>query len=156
MRRLRRVQTHNITANSMKPIYISSEDHRRLKKIVNDLVTSGGKVPPAIQKLGQELERAVVLNALAIPPEVVTLNSHVKLRDLKTNEVEEWILTMPEHGDPDKQQLSVLAPIGTAIIGFSEGDEIEWETPGGVRKLKIESVRPGAPIVPDLPKSIFG
>ena len=140
----------------MKPIYISSEDHRRLKKIVNDLVTSGGKVPASIKKLGEELERAIVLNVLAIPPEVVTLHSHVKIRDLKTNEVEEWTLTMPEHGDPEKQQLSVLAPIGTAILGFSEGDEIEWETPGGVRTMKLESVKPGAPIVPDLPKSIFG
>lgn len=140
----------------MNPIYISSEDHRRLQKVVNDIVNGGGKVPASITRLKNELTKAVVLNALAMPPEVVTLHSHVKIRDLKTNELEEWILTMPEHGDPERQQLSVLSPIGTAILGFSEGDEIEWDTPGGVRTLKLESVKPGAPIVPDLPKSIFG
>ena len=140
----------------MNPIYISSEDHRRLQKITHDIVTGGGKIPASITRLKKELERAVVLNALAIPPEVVTLNSHVTLRDLKTNETEEWILTMPEHADPERQQLSVLAPIGTAILGYSQGEEFEWDTPGGVRTLKIESVKPGAPIVPDLPKSIFG
>jgi regulator of nucleoside diphosphate kinase len=140
----------------MKPIYISSDDHRRLKGTVSDLVRSGARVSDSVKKLKEELERAVVLNPLAIPPDVVVLHSRVDLRDLGTGDLEEWVLTMPEHADPENQRLSVLAPIGTAILGFAEGDEIEWETPGGIRRIKIERVRPGAPISPAFPKSIFG
>ncbi|MEX2381403.1 MAG: GreA/GreB family elongation factor [Opitutales bacterium] len=140
----------------MQPIYISSDDYRILSKIVNDLVRGGVKVPPALKKLQAELSRAVILNALAISPKVVTLNSSVQLRDLKTGEIEDWILTMPEHADPDQKRISVLAPVGTGILGFSEGNEIEWETPGGVRTLKIEKVQHGAFSAPDLSRSLYG
>ncbi len=127
----------------MKTIYISSEDHARLNKTVNELRSGGGKTFGSLEKLQQELNRAVVLDAGAIPPGVVTINSKVRMRDLDTGETEEWILSMPEHANPDQQRISILAPIGTAILGFSEGDEIEWETPGGIRKLKLEHVEAG-------------
>ncbi len=140
----------------MKTIYISSEDYRALSKIVNDLIQSGGKVYPGIQKLKQELDRAEVLDAAAIPAGTVTLNSLVQLRDMDTGEIEEWILTMPEHADPDQKRISILAPIGTGILGFSEGDEIEWETPGGVRDLKVEKVQHGAFTAPDYSRSLYG
>jgi regulator of nucleoside diphosphate kinase len=123
---------------------------------VNELIGGGGKVPPAIRKLKEELDRAVLLNAAAIPPETVSLNSFVQLSDLKTGEIEEWVLTMPEHADPDQKRISILAPVGTAILGFSTGDEIEWETPGGVRALKIEKVEHGAFTVPTLSRSLYG
>lgn len=140
----------------MKTICISSDDHRALSKIVNDLIRSGGKVYPGIQKLKQELDRAEIMDSTAIPAGTVTLNSLVKLRDMDTGELEEWILTMPEHADLEKNRISILAPIGTGILGFSEGDEIEWETPGGVRDLKVESVRHGAFSAPDYSRSLYG
>ena len=140
----------------MKKIYISSDDHRALSKIVNDFILSGGKVYPGIQKLKQELDRADVLDPAAIPAGTVTLNSLVQLRDMDTGELEEWILTMPEHANPDKKRISILAPIGTGILGFSEGDEIEWETPGGVRDLKVEKVQHGAFSAPDYSRSLYG
>ncbi len=140
----------------MKKIHISSDDHRALSKIVNDLIQSGGKVYPGIQKLKQELDRAEILDPSAIPAGTVTLNSLVQLRDMDNGELEEWILTMPNHADPDQKRISILAPIGTGILGFSEGDEIQWETPGGVRDLKVEKVRHGAFSVPDYSRSLYG
>lgn len=140
----------------MTAIYISSDDHRTLSKIVNDLVQNGGKVYSGIQKLKQELDRAQVLDPSAIPADTVTLNSLVQLRDLDTGELEEWILTMPEHADPDQKRISILSPIGTAILGFSAGEEIEWETPGGVRELKVEKVRHGAFSPSDYSRSLYG
>lgn len=140
----------------MKPIYVSSDDFRILKKTVNELVRGGGRISPAIQKLQEELDRAVVVDPAAISAKTVMLNSSVQLRDLKTDEVEEWILTMPEHADPDQKRISILAPVGTAILGFSAGDEIEWETPGGVRMLRIEKVQHGAFSVPDLLRTLYG
>jgi regulator of nucleoside diphosphate kinase len=108
------------------------------------LILSSKKNIPNILKLREELDRAVVLNPEALPDQVVSLNSKVSLRDLKTNQIENWVLTMPEHADPDQQRISVLAPIGTAVLGYSEGHDIEWETPGGVRVLNIESVEQNA------------
>lgn len=140
----------------MKPIYIPREDHRRLTKMVNELLELGPKSPGPIRKLQEELNRAVVLEAEAIPPEIVTINSMVRLRDLQTDEIEEWVLTLPEHADPDQKRISVLAPVGTGLLGFSRGTEIEWETPGGLRTLKIEDVHQGAFKVPDLVRSLYG
>jgi len=128
----------------MKTIYISTDDHRLLLKTIDALSREHRTVPPAILKLREELNRAVLIHPEAISGRTVTLNSSVKLLDLETDEIEEWILVMPEHADSDKQRISILAPIGTAVLGFSEGDEIEWETPGGIRTFKIEKVQHGA------------
>lgn len=123
-----------------KPIYLSSEDHVRLQKVVDNLIEDGGQNDEPLKKLQAELKRAVILDPSALPQNVVTLYTRVRLRDLEDGELDEWVLTMPEEADVDKQQLSILAPIGTAIIGMSEGDDFDWETPGGMRRLKIESV----------------
>ncbi len=127
-----------------KTIYLTKEDHSRLQKIVDQLIKSGDK-SENIQNLQHELKRAVIVDATALPETTAALYSTVRLVDLQTGEVDEWTLTMPEDADMDKQQLSVLAPIGVAIIGLSTGDEFDWETPGGTRKLRIESVVHGAP-----------
>jgi regulator of nucleoside diphosphate kinase len=140
----------------MKTIYISSDDHRVVSKTINELIGSGGKVPPAIHKLREELNRAIVLDPLSVSANTVALNSSVQLRDLQSGEIEEWVLTMPKDADPDNKRISVLAPIGTAILGFSEGDEIEWETSGGVRMLKVEKVQHDAFKPAELSRTLYG
>jgi regulator of nucleoside diphosphate kinase len=139
----------------MKTIYISTNDHRILTKTVNELLRTGGQIPSSVQKLREELNRAVVLESVEISKKTVMLNSGVNLRDMETDEVEEWILTMPKDADSDRKRISVLAPIGTAILGFSEGDVIEWETPKGIRMLKIENVQHGAFSVPSLSHLLY-
>jgi regulator of nucleoside diphosphate kinase len=68
------------------------------------------------------------------------MNSTVSLRDLGTNEVETYTLVFPECADIANNKLSVLAPIGTAVLGYRVGDEFRWRVPEGWRKLKIEQV----------------
>lgn len=145
----------NQTSN-LKPIYISSSDHRLLSKVINELIRSGGRVPASVENLRAEINRAVKLSDDAISPKTVVLNSGAELRDLQTGETEKWILVMPEYADPEHNRISVFAPVGTAILGYSEGDEIEWETPRGIRKLRIENVQHGAFKVPDLFQSLYG
>ncbi len=140
----------------MKPIYVSKEDYERLSKIIREFTQDNGKAPEIIRKLRDELERATVVETAEFRPNVVGLRSRVKLRDLQTDEIEEWVLTLPEQANSDQQRLSVLAPVGTAILGYTEGDEIEWETPGGVRKLKIEQVEPAGPLEIDPLRSLYG
>jgi regulator of nucleoside diphosphate kinase len=123
-------------AKGLKTIFITSEDYLEIKAIIAMLP----KARVELAELQRELERAVVVEAWEIPPRVVTINSRVRLLDLDNSKTEEWILSMPEQADPDQRRLSVLAPVGTAILGFSEGDVIEWETPGGTRRLKLEKV----------------
>ena len=134
----------------MKKIYISSPDHKTLIKIIRGQQLPNGKLPDHLAKLQQELERAQILAPEEMPPRTVGLNAAVTIRDLESDETEEWILTMPAHADPEQRRLSVLAPIGTAILGFREGDEVEWTTPGGTRILKLETVEPGIFTAPDM------
>ena len=118
-------------------IHISTDDHAKLRLLVSTLSTTSN---PAIEKLRQEIDRAVVLDPAALPKDIVTLNSRVEFVDVATGEVEAYTLTMPERADVEQKRLSILAPIGTALIGFRQGDEVNWSTPGGVRQLKIRQV----------------
>jgi regulator of nucleoside diphosphate kinase len=69
----------------------------------------------------------------------------VEFEDLGTGEVEEYTITFPERANVEKKRLSILAPIGTALIGYRVGDLVSWSTPGGVRQLKIRRVNVPAP-----------
>ena len=70
----------------------------------------------------------------------MTMNSTVTLRDLETNERETYTLVYPEQADIANDRLSVLAPVGTAILGQRVGDELKWRVPGGWRRFKVQRV----------------
>jgi regulator of nucleoside diphosphate kinase len=78
------------------------------------------------------------------------MNSTVRLRDLDSGEVETYTLVYPNEADAEENRISVLAPIGTAIIGYRVGDVIKWPVPGGFVRLRVEEIlyqpeRAGAP-----------
>lgn len=114
-------------------LYLSSRDHRLLSQLIAAVGNKNGNV----DRLRCELTRAIVLDSVAVPANAVGLNSRVELTDLDTGERESYLLTLPAAADPDQARLSVLAPVGTALLGYREGDEIEWPTPGGIRRLKL-------------------
>lgn len=122
-------------------IHISTHDREVLVLLLKSLERQRA----ACDRLRTELQRAIVCDALTLPPGTVGLNSRVRLRDLDRDEIEEHVLTMPAAADPDQQRLSVLAPVGTALLGYHVGDVIEWPTPGGNRRLEILSVVPEPP-----------
>ncbi|HWL17422.1 MAG TPA: nucleoside diphosphate kinase regulator [Opitutus sp.] len=126
-----------------RPIYITTDDNARLRLLLDAVSTSGRS--PALQKLREELDRAVVLEPNLVPANVVTMNAQVQIEDLATGEIEEYTLTFPEQANVEQRKLSVLAPIGTALLGFAENDEVSWSTPGGVRRLKIRQVKRAVP-----------
>jgi regulator of nucleoside diphosphate kinase len=68
------------------------------------------------------------------------MNSKVRLRDLDTGEKETYTLVYPHEADASAGRISVLAPVGTAIVGNRVGDVIEWPVPAGLRRLKVEAV----------------
>jgi regulator of nucleoside diphosphate kinase len=90
--------------------------------------------------LQQELDRAQVVASIDVPATVVTLDSRVRLRNLDTGEDEMYTLVLPQNSDFARKRISVLAPIGTAVLGYQVGDVIEWEVPGGKRRLRVEEI----------------
>ena len=87
-----------------------------------------------------EIDRAEVVSPQDIPNDVITMNSTVSLEDLDTKEEEIYTLVFPENADLRQGKLSVLAPIGTAMLGYEAGDIFEWDVPAGKRKLRVKRI----------------
>ncbi len=86
------------------------------------------------------MERAQIVDAKDIPPNVITMRSTVRLKDLVSGEANIYSLVFPTEANFSHGKISVLAPIGTAILGYRTGDTIEWVVPSGMRKLKVDKV----------------
>ncbi len=86
---------------------------------------------PIASALNDELARAQMCAPQDMPANVVTMNSQVKFRDLTTGEVRTRTLVYPAQMTDSSTQLSVMAPVGAALIGLRTGDTIHWELPGG-------------------------
>ena len=96
---------------------------------------------PGMDELEAELARAEVVDPHAMPPNVVTMNSTVRFRVMSTNEAFTLTLVYPKDMDASGGKISILAPVGSALLGLSQGDEIEWPKPGGgVLRVRIEEV----------------
>jgi len=120
------------------PIYISREDYTKLRLLLATALHSNASA--ALQKLREELDRAAIIDPAAFPSDVVTMESTVKFEDLGTSEIEEYTITFPDRADIERKRISILAPIGTALIGCRVGDLVKWWTPGGIRQLKVRRV----------------
>ncbi len=93
-----------------------------------------------LDDLGAELERAFIAQRDEVPLDVITMHTRVRVLDLKSFERRELVLVFPWESDPSVGRISVLAPLGTALLGYREGNEVEWTMPGGLRRLRIEKV----------------
>lgn len=120
------------------PIYISRDDYSKLRLLIATALRSNASA--ALAKLRDELDRAAVIDPAVFPADVVTMNSKVEFEDLGTSEIEEYTITFPENADIERSRISILAPIGTALIGCRVGDIVKWSTPGGLRELKVRRV----------------
>lgn len=122
-------------------IYITKPDHERLTKLIEIAREREGDTNRKyLDRLEEELERAEVVQQKDIPEDVITMRSTVRLKDLDTSEEMTYQLMFPTEANFDEGKISVLAPIGTAMIGYRRGDVIEWEVPSGVRRLRVEEV----------------
>jgi regulator of nucleoside diphosphate kinase len=122
-----------------RPIVITELDAARLRGLLAAFATAR-RDQGHLEELTAELERASVVEHSDLPRDVVTMHTRVRVADLMTGERRELLLVFPGQADVAAQRVSVLAPIGTALLGYREGDEVEWTTPGGLRRLRIEQV----------------
>jgi regulator of nucleoside diphosphate kinase len=87
-----------------------------------------------------ELEHALVLDPSQLSPSVVTMHAAVRVRDLESGRRQDLSLVSPHEADVSAGRISVLAPLGTALLGYRKGDVVERAMPGGLRRLLIEEV----------------
>ncbi|HEX6639693.1 MAG TPA: GreA/GreB family elongation factor [Thermoanaerobaculia bacterium] len=120
-------------------ILITREDKKRLLRVLPRIGTEYADREDLVL-LGEELERAVEVEPEAVPADVVTLNSTVRVIDLESSEATDYTIVMPGEANYEAGRISVLAPLGTALIGYRVADEIEWEVPRGTRRLRIDAV----------------
>ncbi len=125
---------------SKRKIIIIHNDYRRLGALLASDLTEAIGHKSYLADLQAELKRAEVVESDKVSDDAVTMNSTVRMRDVDTGEVETYTLVFPNQADIAAKRLSILAPIGTAILGYRVGNVVRWEVPSGRRRLKIEAV----------------
>jgi len=123
-----------------REIFITAFDKKRLDELIAVAREFGEHARRDLDDLAAELARAKMVEPKEVPPNVVTMNSKVILHDLDTSEELTYCLVFPNEADIDSGTISVLAPVGTAILGYREGDAVEWPVPSGQRRIKIEEI----------------
>ena len=122
------------------PIIINSADHEELRWAIAsvDKLTERGRGEMAA--LQAELERADIVAPENTPHDVITMNSCAELLDLDSRESMQLTVVFPRDANIEDGKISVLAPLGTAILGQRVGDEFEWPVPYGRRRLKVMTI----------------
>lgn len=119
-----------------RTIYITRADMTRLRSLIEAQKTSRDD----LTRLRSELDHARVVEPGDVPGDIITMNSKARLLDLDDQEEMTFTLVFPEHASIDHNRISVVAPIGTAMLGQREGEEFEWEVPAGRVRLKVIKV----------------
>lgn len=122
-----------------RKIYITEPDKIKLQKLADDLIKLSSNEKEYVKDLDTELGRAIIVTSDSIPYDVITMHSKVSLL---IDDFENEVLTLvyPNETDIAERKISVLSPIGTAILGYSEGDTIQWKVPSGIVKILVEKV----------------
>lgn len=119
-------------------ILITESDMLRLEELLETARDFSERDHEYLNMLRQELDRALIVSAREVPPDVITMNSRVVVMDLDSREKNEYTLVFPGDADLTRQRISVLAPIGTALLGYRVGDVIEWKVPSGKKRWRVE------------------
>jgi regulator of nucleoside diphosphate kinase len=126
--------------NDVKQIYITDFDFRRLWELFKagrNLTQEERTILPVLQA---KLEAAKVVCWRDIAPNIVTMNSRVSLKNFRTQQKMVFDLVFPSYGNPERNKVSILTPIGAAMLGCQTEEIIESEIEGDLRQLVIEQI----------------
>ena len=121
-------------------LFVTDTDRDRLEKLLVGARQWSSRDKEHLQALEEELDKAYTVESKEIPGDVVTMRSQVRVRDMKSGKGMDLSVVFPSEADSEQGKISVLAPIGTALLGYRVGDIVEWKVPGGLRRLKVERI----------------
>ncbi len=123
-----------------REIYITEYDMERLMTLIEGTRIKARRNRENLDMLEKELLRGKLVSPENVPKDVVTMNSKVIIRDLENDELTTYDLVFPAEANISDNKVSVLAPLGMALLGYRIGDIIEWKMPSGVKKLQVKDV----------------
>ncbi|MBN1473144.1 MAG: nucleoside diphosphate kinase regulator [Syntrophaceae bacterium] len=123
-----------------RTIHITRYDMDRLLELIEGLRSTPKAAKLNLDLLEKELNDGILVDPKNVPEDVITMNSKVEITDTETGEKMTYILVFPSEANISKNKLSILAPLGMALLGYHKGDIIEWAVPSGIRKLKVEDI----------------
>lgn len=123
-----------------RDIYITKFDLARLKELLEVGISFKERDRDYLESLRNELDRAHIVDPTAVPDDVVTMNSRFRLKDMETGEEKNYSLVFPSEADMTQNKISILAPIGTAVLGYRAGDSVDWQVPAGKRTVRIQEI----------------
>lgn len=124
----------------IKNVVITEADHAQLQLLIDSAKRNRPSGFEHFEILEQEIERARVVKSDSVPRNVVTMNSRVRVKDLNSGHVITYQIVFPRDADIALNRISVLAPIGTALLGFGAGTTVELQAPSGLRRFRILEV----------------
>ncbi len=123
-----------------RAIFITEYDLARLEELLEKVSTEDSRDSKHLNELEDELLRAEVVEPRDIPADVITMNSQVCLKDLESGEELVYTLVFPNDARLEENRISILAPVGTALLGYRVADTIKWKVPGGIRRLNVKKI----------------
>ncbi|HWH90933.1 MAG TPA: GreA/GreB family elongation factor [Candidatus Binatia bacterium] len=123
--------------NEQNDIILTARDHAELSSVIAVTGKVSQRVKWELRLLENELKRARIVAAEEVPPDVITINTRAEFLDLETGERMEFTVVLPADANINDGKISVLAPLGTAMLGYRVGDEFVWHVPHGLRRLKV-------------------
>ena len=125
-------------------LLITDADAQQLRMLLSNTEFSGERDRIQWEAREEEIEKAKVVPPEQMPNDVVTMRSRVRIVDMRTGEQLVYQIVYPHEANYAEKKISILAPIGMALLGYRAGTEIEWQVPSGSRRLRIEAVEQDA------------
>jgi regulator of nucleoside diphosphate kinase len=145
---LRRMRTGNRpparsrggTIVTIEKIVVTEADYERLHSLIESLRRLHQYDTERLDELESELNRATIVKASEVSADVITMNSRVRIKDLRSGRKHTYQIVFPKDANISENRISVLAPIGTALLGYRTGTSVQWRVPSGMRRLRILDV----------------
>ncbi len=124
----------------MKKLILNKLDYLRIKKAIESAKQVKSINAGEAADLMTELDSATIVEPKEIPSDVVTMNSEVKISFLNNNRQVRFRIVYPKDANLKENKISIFSPIATALIGYKQGDEVEWIVPAGPTRIRIDEI----------------
>lgn len=121
-------------------LVVRLDDYKLLTAYLNNWYGHTTVERKSAQELQEELKHAKLVEIEDFPADTVRLNSRVKIKAEGREDIMELVLVMPDKADMKERKISVVAPVGAALIGFRKGQKVSWQVPAGQKTFTILEV----------------